>query len=449
MTPASMALSWELGALHPLCRLWRRRALIPMGLMGVLLMAGACGTNGEEPGEVVAFLEPQGEPEELPVCMNLPAVTGVEVVAEGLETPWAMAGASDGRVFLTERPGRIRVIEEGVLRPEPWFELPVREADEVGLMGLALHPRFEENGYLFVMGTFPAPGSSGPLAFLGPITRRLRAWFRPWDEGTASVSRIYRITDRDGQGVDPERVVDRIPARIIHGGGAMAFDDVGRLIYAVGDGMSPWSSQNEASLLGKLLRVDVDEALEGPGVEPYFGEIVASGVRNSQGIAVHPSTGDVFFIEHGPSGMDAEGGRRNRDELNHFGESDNYGWPMATGAVRDSRFRTPIYEWTPAIAPAGLALAETGGPGGEVVAYVAGLRGRVLVRMVLSRNEGSGEWVAGCQDRLLPSDHGRLRSVLVEPDGSLLVATSNRDGRGMAGPQDDRVLRVRFGGEPP
>lgn len=435
--------------LHPPRRRSWRRFLTLLGVAGVFLVgAAACGTEEGEVGEGVDFLGPE-EVLELPACLELPPVTGVEVVAEGLETPWAMVQAPDGRVFLTERPGRIRVMEEGVLQPEPWFELPVREQDEVGLMGLALHPDFQENGYVYVMGTFPAPGSSGPLSILGPVTRRFRAWFLPYDEGTASVSRILRITDQNGLGAHPERVVDGIPARIIHGGGALAFDGEGLLIYSVGDGMAPWSSQDKSSLLGKLLRIDADEAAEGSGVEPFFGAMVASGIRNSQGIAAHPTTGDVFFIEHGPSGMDAEGGRRNMDELNQLVESSNYGWPVAAGAVRDPRFVTPLLEWTPALAPAGLALAETPDGGGGVVAYVTGLRGRGLARVVLRQNADSGEWTATCQDRLLQAEYGRLRSVLVEEDGSLLVGTSNRDGRGMAAPEDDRVLRVRFDGESP
>jgi aldose sugar dehydrogenase len=404
----------------------------------VALTTVACSPGpGAEPGEVV--LDPPS-PTELPSCFAEPPLPEVTEVAGGLETPWAMAQAPDGRIFLTERPGRIRVIDEGRLLDEPWATVPVVEESELGLMGIALDPGFATNGIVYVMGRFPADSEGrfpGPLA---PLVRRFRAWTRPHDEGTAFVMNVERYVEVDGRATGPERIVSGIPARVIHGGGALAIDDRGRLLVAVGEAGALWRAQEPRSALGKILARE-NPAGAGDAPPRLPDDVVASGVRNSQGIELHPASGTVLFIDHGPSGLEPEAFRQDRDELNVLVPGGNYGWPTEAGTVRDPAFLAPVVDWSPAIAPAGLAVSD--GPGGEgIVAWVTGLRGQALHRVHLVPDDGPAGWRAACQDRLLDGDFGRLRAVLVDDSGAVWVGTSNRDGRGRVRDGDDRILVV-------
>ena len=334
----------------------------------------------------------------------------VEVVATGLEVPWALAFAPDGRIFVTERPGRIRVIENGQLRPEPVAVLPVAATGEGGLMGLALDPNFAQNGYLYVMYTYRAEGA-------------LR-------------NRISRLTLWGNTAGEETILIDGIPGAGIHDGGRLAFGPDGKLYATTGDAAQRELAQRLDSLAGKILRLNPDGSI--PADNPFPGSYVYSyGHRNPQGLAWHPTTGQLYSTEHGPSG---EMGLCCLDELNLIRPGGNYGWPRVTDAPGDPRFVDPIlHSGQDTWAPAGMAFVT-----GERLApwkghlFFGALRGQHLHHVVLSPD---GKAVI-FHEELFRGEFGRIRDVVMGPDGALYFTTSNRDGRGRPMPDDDRILRI-------
>ncbi len=322
----------------------------------------------------------------------------VTVVVGGLEVPWALAFASDGRLFITERPGRIRVFVDGRLAPQPLATLPVAARGEGGLMGLALDPEFAKTGRMFVCYTMSKRGSL--------------------------VNRLAVLTLHEGRAGDERVLVDDIPGATVHDGCRVKFGPDDKLYVTTGDAAEPRLAQRLDSLAGKILRLNADGSV--PGDNPFpRSPVYTLGHRNPQGLA-WDAAGRLFASEHGPSGF--PGGH---DELNLIRAGRNYGWPEVYGRGGQANFEDPVLEsglrtW----APSGMAI--TGG-----FAYIAALRGEQLLRVGLAA-DGS---VAGVS-ALLAGAYGRLRDVVVGPDGALYVATSNRNGRGSPGRDDDRILRL-------
>ena len=344
---------------------------------------------------------------------------GVDTVARGLDVPWAIAFAPDGRIFVTERVGRIRVIESGVLNAGSWATLPVSAQGEAGLMGITLAPDFATTGELYVVGTFARDG--------------------------ALVNRVIRLTEENGRGVRPTVILDSIPAAVFHAGDAVAFGPDGFLYVGTGDAREPSRAQDDGSPAGKILRMQRDGS-PAPG-NPQPGSLVyARGVRNPQGLTWDPATGQAFATDHGPSGFPNEYFRRDRDELNVANHGANLGWPTVSGAARDRRFTPPLVEWSsPGMAPSGAAFYP--GPVAEWrgSVFVAALKGEQLRRVVVARDSTApAGWRAVADERLFVGRFGRLRAVAMGPDGFLYFTTSNRDGRGRPRPGDDLLLRVRI-----
>ncbi len=341
-----------------------------------------------------------------------PAPFRVETVAAGLEVPWALAFAPDGRILLTERPGRVRVIEGGRLRPEPLAVIAdVAAASEAGLMGLALHPRFAETRHLYLAHTYRADGLA---------VRVLR--FRETGRGLA------------------ERTVllEGIPAASVHAGTRLRFGPDGKLYVTTGDAARRDLAQRLDSLAGKTLRLNDDGSV--PADNPFVAragarpEIWSYGHRNAQGLDWDPATGLLFQTEHGPSGFDGPGGG---DEVNLVEAGRNYGWPVVSHTRSQPGMESPLLVYTPAIAPAGATFYRGSAFPDFRGSFVFGcLRGRCLIRVVVE-----GRRVVR-QERLLDGEYGRIREVAEGPDGALYVTTSNRDGRGAPAPDDDRVLRL-------
>jgi glucose/arabinose dehydrogenase len=343
-------------------------------------------------------------------------VYDVETVATGLEVPWSLALTPDGRLFVTERAGRIRVVTGNSLDSQPWATLGVREEGEAGLMGLALAPDFATSGHVYVVGTFASDGGL--------------------------VNRVVRLTERNGRGENPTVIVDDIPAAQFHAGDALAFGPDGMMYVATGDARNPASAQAQGSLAGKILRYAPDGSI--PPDNPVSGSPVwAQGLRNPQGLAWDPYTGQLFATDHGPSGFPNERFRTGHDELNAIARGGNHGWPVVAGTGGGAEHIDPVVVWDPAIAPSGLAWYGSDAiPEWTGSLFAAALRGTGLRRVSVEQAPGTESgWRATAHEQLLDG-YGRLRAVYAAPDGALYVSTSNRDGRGSPAPNDDRILRL-------
>jgi glucose/arabinose dehydrogenase len=248
-------------------------------------------------------------------------------------------------------------------------------------------------------------------------------------------NRIVRLRDVAGQGVVDRVLLDGIPGGGNHDGGRLRFGPDGKLWATTGEADIPANSQSLNSHGGKILRLEKDGGV--PVDNPFPGSYVYSlGYRNVEGLAWHPD-GGLYATEHGPSGAAPF---CCHDEINLIDPGVNYGWPAAYGIAHDSRFRDPLLEsgvmtW----APTGATFIGDGPLRGSLL--YTGLQSHALHRVVFAAD---GQTVA-YQERLLVNQFGRLRDVVAAPDGSFYVLTSNRDGRGQPGPDDDRVLRVVFG----
>ncbi|HEV2735750.1 MAG TPA: PQQ-dependent sugar dehydrogenase [Longimicrobiaceae bacterium] len=378
-------------------------------VLAAVLLA-ACGGDERPPPAPQAA---EGPAPAAPPRASPASAPAYQTVASGLEVPWDLGFAPDGRIFVTEREGRIRVVENGRLRPEPWAELDVEAVGEAGLTSIAVAPDFARSGAVYVLGTFRGEGGLE--------------------------NRVVRLVDRGGRGADPRVVVGGLPAERVHAGSALDFGPDGMLYVTTGDARQPPRAQDPRSLAGKLLRYRPDGSV--PPDNPFGGSpVYALGLRNSQGIDWNEE-GELFAAEHGPSGFANEGDREGHDELNHLRPGGNYGWPEVAGLAGGGRFAAPLAAWTPAVAPAGLAVYRGDAfPAWRGDAFLGALRGEQLIRVGLERSGGG--WRASGQEALFLGELGRIRAVRMGPDGALYFTTSNRDGRGDPREGDDRVLRV-------
>lgn len=341
------------------------------------------------------------------------AAAAVETFAHGLETPWAIDFAPYGRAFITERPGRVRVIENGKLHAEPWISIDVAAIGEAGLLGLAIDPQFEQNRFVYVAYTYRTS------AF------QLR-------------NRLVRLREdaKTGKGSVDKILIEDVPGANNHDGGRVKFGADGKLYWTVGDAQTSRYAQNLKSLNGKILRLNSDGSI--PNDNPFANSYVYSyGHRNPQGLAWQPGSGRLFATEHGPSGFQG----CCRDEVNLIEPGKNYGWPEIRGDDTKDGMIAPLLHagssetW----APGGAAFATQGPWSGSLL--FTGLRGQTLYRAVLdSASSGKVEKL----ERHFTRQFGRLRDIVEGPDKALYLLTSNHDGRGSPGPQDDRVLRVTF-----
>jgi glucose/arabinose dehydrogenase len=331
-------------------------------------------------------------------CEDQPTV---RIVATGLEIPWDIAFLPDGGALVTERPGRVRLLDSsGHLQAEPVARIPVSTQGEGGLLGIALDPEFASNGDVYLYYT-TAEGM------------RLERWH--WT-GTA----LVRETT----------LVDDIRAGQVHDSGRIAFGPDGLLYLATGDAGKPALAQDPTSLNGKFLTL-TPEQYRGTGI--VRPSILALGLRNPQGFDWQPGTGALFANDHGPSGFD---GPEGFDEVDQIVPGGNYGWPKAISfATGGGKYRAPLEVYRQPIAPSGATFLRQ--PSLWTGSYVlAGLRGQTLRRLELS----DGRVVI--DEPLLTYEYGRLRTVKEGPDGCIYVLTSNRDGRGKPVAADDRILCV-------
>ena len=353
---------------------------------------------------------------------------GVETVASGLSIPWSVDWLPDGSMLFTERGGAVKMIGNGSTQPETLLEVDVGAGNqEGGLLGIAVDPDFDENGYVYVYHTYDS-------AFFALSNKIVRYQYDDSGNGGGGAGRL----------ANEHVILDGIPGSPWHDGGRIQFGPDGMLYATTGDAIEPGLSQRLDSLAGKILRMDRNGMP--PGDNPWDGLLAYSiGHRNPQGIDWN-ADGMLVATEHGPSGGLMGTGN---DEVNAIMPGRNYGWPEVVGssgaggdnAARDSPYEDPLFHTGRSVtwAPSGSEFYEADAiPEWQGRDFVATLFGRGLQMMTLDVSSGDATHDA----TLFANEFGRLRDVQTGPDGYLYVLTSNRDGRGSPAPEDDRILRI-------
>jgi len=334
----------------------------------------------------------------------------LERIAGPFEHPWSVAFLPDDRMLVTERPGRLVVVENGNLTtvdgtPE------VQATGQGGMLDVLIHQNYEENGWIYL--TFSKPNG---------------------DDETATTLVRGRL-DENNAFIDMEElfVQNRYSSPGRHYGSKLAWHTDGTLLMSIGDrGADPPRAQATDDHAGTLLRLNDDGSV--PDDNPFVddpdvaNEIYSYGHRNIQGLIVNRETNEIWSTEHGPRGG---------DELNLHEAGENYGWPTVTlgrdygseGPFPDAEARTmegkvdPIYEFLPTHAPSGLALVTSDEfPAWEGNILAGGLRSERIRRLVLYENEVIHD------EELLLGEIGRIRDVREGPDGSIYVVTDSDEG---------------------
>jgi glucose/arabinose dehydrogenase len=322
------------------------------------------------------------------------AQPSVRVIATGLQVPWGIVFLPGGDALVSERTtGRILRVPAAGGAAQPVMQVPGVDtnAGEGGLLGLAISPAYAQDGLVYAYFT------------------------------SAQDNRVVRFK----LGGAPQPILTGLQSNVIHDGGRIAFGPDGMLYVGTGDAGNGPVAQDPESLNGKILRLRPDGGI--PADNPFRGSPVWSvGHRNVQGLA-WDRAGRLWETELGQDRF---------DEVNLIRPGRNYGWPRVEGKgdTKGWRYTNPLVTWSTAEAsPSGAAIA-----GGAL--YVGALRGERLWRVPLDGAK------AGTPQALLDGRFGRLRTVVVAPDGALWVTTSNRDGRGSPAPDDDRIVRVAVAG---
>lgn len=323
----------------------------------------------------------------------------VVTVVGGLEHPWGMAFLPDGSILVTERPGRLRLVRNGVLEPEPIAGVPeVWARGQGGLLDVAVHPDFERNRLVYLSYSKPGP-----------------------DGATTAVAR-GRLVGGRLEDVEDIFVADAWTNRGQHFGSRLVFDGKGHLFVSIGDRGVMQEAQNPGNHQGTIVRLLDDGRV--PADNPFVGregfrpEIYAYGIRSPQGLALHPETGELWETEHGPRGG---------DEINLILPGRNYGWPTITYGINYDGTKIsdhthmegmeqPLHYWVPSIATSGLAF-YTGDkfPGWKGDVFVGGLAGQQLVRL---RFDGTRRVAV---EVLLTELKRRIRDVRNGPDGYIYL----------------------------
>lgn len=323
-----------------------------------------------------------------------------EVLAEGLENPWSMAFLPDGRILIAERPGRLRIWQQGKLLDESISGLPqIWENGQGGLLDVVLHPDFENNGWIY-------------LAYAT----------HEGDKGNTAISRA-RL--QGNQLVDLEELFRGSPLTDLsyHFGCRIVFEDKNTFYFPIGDRGEMNNAQKLDNNNGKVMRLRDDGSI--PEDNPFMGvegakpEIWTYGHRNIQGMSLHPLTGELWTHEHGPKGG---------DEVNIEQKGANYGWPLASFGINyNDEIITndtslpgmidPIHYWVPSIAPCGMAFVTSDKyPNWKNNLLVGALAGQQIQRLVFNNNK------VVYTEKLLKG-FARFRDIRQGPDGYIYVLT--------------------------
>ena len=336
----------------------------------------------------------------------------VETVADGLEHPWGIEILPGGRMLVTERPGRLRIVAPDGTLSEPIAGVPDVDArGQGGLLDVALDPDFQANRLIYLSYAEPGDGGNSTAVARAALS-----------EDGASLGDLQVIFSQK----------PKLPSKA-HFGSRLVFDGKGHLFVTLGERSAAQfreQAQDLGSHLGKIVRIRPDGGV--PDDNPFVGqagalpEIWSYGHRNVQAAALHPQTGQLWEIEHGPQGG---------DEVNIAEPGANYGWPVVshgvnydgtpvgTGRQRQEGMADPLYTWTPVIAPSGMIFyAGAAFPEWRGDLFVGGLRATSLVRLKLD-----GDRVAH-EERMLEDLGRRIRDVAQGPDGALYLLTDEENG---------------------
>ena len=346
---------------------------------------------------------------------------GISSIVENVESPSAIDISKDGRIFFAEKIGNIMMmtVNNGKLANHLILNIRAAQLGEEGLLGLALSPNFIENHLMYAYFTYT--------------------------NGNKIYNRVLMLKEIADKVVDSKVIIDAIPAAEFNNGGRIKFGPDNKLYVATGDAITPDLAQDLNSLAGKILRINPDGTI--PRNNPLPGSLVyAYGFQNVLGLAWHPKTNILYALDDSRSG---------NDEINIIKPGGNYGWPMkecdAESAISSTTSSTssnntnganaqhgagkledPVICFNPALEPSGAIFATSNRLGYQNDLIIASLRG-YLREINLDSN---------AQSTILQG-YGRLRDIIEAPDGSLLVATSNRDGFGIPDANDDKILRIR------
>ncbi len=340
----------------------------------------------------------------------------VETIATVLQNPWALAFLPDGRMLVTERPGRMRIVsKDGKLSPPIAGVPPVAAVGQGGLLDAVLAPDFSQSRILYF--TFAEP--RGPNGAVNP-------------NSTAAAS-ARLVDEKDTAKLEDVKVIFRQEPAYpggFHFGSRIAIARDGTLFITTGERNLKTTAQDLKQDLGKIIRINADGSI--PKDNPFAGrkdarpEIWSYGHRNIQGAAIHPVSGKLWINEHGPKGG---------DEINIPEKGKNYGWPVIgfgvdySGAIIHEStskpgMEQPIYHWTPSIAPSGMAFYTAD----AFPNWRGSLFNGALALTHLNRLELDGEKVVK-EERLLSNLNERIRDVRQGPDGYLYLLTDARDGK--------------------
>ena len=377
----------------------------------------------------------------------------IEVVTKGLETPWGIAFLPDGRLLVTERPGRLRIIENGKLLPEGVKGLPkVWEKQDGGMFDVEVHPQYASNGWIYLSYSEVLPGytppatppadASAPAGAAPPAQGGGGRGGRdgPPDPPTMTVIVRGKIS-KDNQWVD-QQVLFRAPPEVYsssnaHYGSRFIFDKEGHLFFTLGEKQQMMDAQDLSKPTGKIHRVNDDGSI--PKDNPFVGRsgvipsIWSYGHRNPQGLAWDPVSGTLWESEHGPQGG---------DEINVIEPAHNYGWGVITNGVQpgitkrsQEGMEPPIVYWTPSVAPSGIAF-YTGDkyPGWKNNLFVSCLGGQQVKRLEISGNTVTHE-------EIIFNQFGRVHDVIVGPDG-YLYTTLQLPGRVLSDSTEGMIVRL-------
>lgn len=316
---------------------------------------------------------------------NSPATS---VLSSNLEIPWSLSFLPDERMLVTERPGRVKLINaDGTVVGDILTISEVKHVGEGGLMGMAIHPSFESNNFVYLYYTY---GSAG-----------------------RTMNKVVRYEFNNDRLESPRPLLENIPGSTFHNGGRIKFGPDNLLYITTGDSGDTSSSQDKNSLAGKILRMRDD----GSGLEVY-----SYGHRNPQGLDW--LNGKLYITEHGPSGVWPN---CCQDEVNMVEQGKNYGWPQSVGDRVTSGTVAPLLH----------SAGEVWAPSGAVFYnnsfFFAGLRGAALYELNPDNKSLKTHF---------KNQFGRIRDVVLGPDNLLYILTNNRDGRGFEKSGDDKIIRV-------